>query len=118
ERDEHRAEAELADALVARGVEQGAADQPADDADDDRAEASEPPAGSGERTRERAGDEPYDDPTDHAHGLTLLRLRLLGLPRAVRGQRLLPEPVEGLRVGADEAETEHVAECIEPLGAL
>ena len=41
ERDEHRAQPEVADPLVAGEAEEPAADQAADDADDDRAEAAE-----------------------------------------------------------------------------
>ncbi len=67
EGDEHRADPEVADALVAGGIEQCAPDQAPDHTDGHRGQAALT-ADAGHPARECAGDETDDDPADDAHG--------------------------------------------------
>src|SRR5262249_23432784 len=78
ERDEHCAQAEVADALVAREVEDRPAEQAAQHADHDRAEATGRPTGARDAASERAGDEPDDDPGDDPHTRGTLLTRTAG----------------------------------------
>lgn len=66
ERHEHRPQTELAEAAATRGVEEHAADDRAEHADEQRVQTSAS-LDAGDRLRERAGDEPDDDPTEGPH---------------------------------------------------
>src|SRR5439155_5209781 len=74
ERDEERLEPKPGHAVVlADGVEQDAAEQPAHDADGHRPQTPEPPHSRG-ALRQRSGDQPDHDPRERAHAMESLSL--------------------------------------------